>query len=155
MVVVALNTTPIPDTWEATAELWIGNGDVVEIVVGSVDEEGAKEVIARMRRALAFLGLCGEMLVAVDVDVYGEERKEEALRVIEKLSEQDRTITWNDVRRVNQEAEEEARRVERGFGKLAGFMKEEGLKRGLNKEEREKLTLGEALKDAGTEDEGD
>ena len=32
-----------------------------------------------------------------------------------------------------------------GFKKVASFMREEGLRRGLNKEEREELTLGEAL----------
>ena len=42
---------------------------------------------------------------------------------------------------------ERARKDDADFSRIIRFMKEEGLGRGLNKEEREKLTLVEALKD--------
>jgi hypothetical protein len=35
--------------------------------------------------------------------------------------------------------------MQAGFKKLASFVREEGLRRGLTKEEREKLTLKDAL----------
>jgi len=48
---------------------------------------------------------------------------------------------------------EQAEREDADFGRIMLFMQEEGLRRGLNKEERAKLTLGEAFKDPeGTED---
>jgi hypothetical protein len=42
---------------------------------------------------------------------------------------------------------EKAEKEDADFGRIMRFMQEEGLRRGLNKEERERLTLGEAFKE--------
>jgi len=49
--------------------------------------------------------------------------------------------------RVAAEEAEQAEQEDGDFGRIMRFMQEEGLKRGLNKEEREKLTLGQVFKD--------
>ena len=49
--------------------------------------------------------------------------------------------------RVAAEEVEQAEQESTDFGRITRFMQEEGLRRGLNKEERAKLTLGEAFKD--------
>jgi hypothetical protein len=49
--------------------------------------------------------------------------------------------------RVAAEEVEHSEKEDADFGRIMRFMQEEGLRRGLNKEERAKLTLGEVFKD--------
>lgn len=126
---------------DAAAEVDMGD-DLAEIVVSSLEED-YEEIIARMHRTLAHLGQCGEMLFNLeDLDA---EKRVEAERVVEKLSKRDRTIKPEDVVRVHRKAAEYHERMALRLGELGRVMGEEGLKRGLNKEERKTMTLGDVL----------
>ena len=128
----------------ACAELLLGR-DVAHIVVEAIDEEeGFEEVLAKMRRTLTHLSMVGKFYVDANIP-FDEAARGEAQRVIDNLSEEDRTITPADVQRVFQEDEQRAKQVSEGLTHITRIMKEECLRRGLNKEEREKLTLGEAF----------
>ena len=136
--------TGLLGTPEASAELLVGR-DVAQIVVEAIDEgEGFEEVLAKMRRTLAHLGMVGKFYVDANIP-FDNEARGEAQRVIDNLSERDRTITPADVQRVLQEDEERAKQVSEGLKHIARTMKEEGLRRGLNKEERKKLSLDEVF----------
>ncbi|PLS84305.1 MAG: hypothetical protein CYG60_18645 [Actinobacteria bacterium] len=65
--------------------------------------------------------------------------------MLDKLPERDRSITSDDTVRAHREAQEAHERMALRMGELSRFMKEEGLKCGLDKEERNKVTLGEIL----------
>jgi hypothetical protein len=131
---------------EASAELPIAGAGLVQIVVQALDdEEGFGEVLAKMRRTLAYLDLVAEFHVLAEGPFVDETHREEAERVVCSLSERDRTITSVDVQRAREEQVEYAKRVSEGLGRVTRGMKEEGLRRGLNKEEREKMTLEEAF----------
>ncbi len=131
-------------TPEACVELLLGR-DAAKVVVGAIDEEeGFEEVLIKMRRTLAHLGMVGEFYVDANIPFDGEARKE-AQRVIDNLSERDRTITPADIQRVFQEDEERAKQVSEGLEHVAKIMKEECLRRGLNKEERKGMTLDEVF----------
>ncbi len=144
---------------EASANLEFGTGDRADIVVSMIyevlmyddDEEemGYEElitkVIAKMHRTLAYLGLCGRMFFDPSGLTYDDEVREEAKRVLDGLSEQDLTITPEDVVRVRREEAEASEKTAALFKKLETSAKEEGLRRGLGKEERSRMTLGEAF----------
>jgi hypothetical protein len=132
---------------EASAELPMAGAGLVQIVVQALDdEEGFEEVVTKMRRTLAYLDLVGEFYVLAEGPFVDETHREEAQRIVDGLSERDRTITSADVQRAREEQVEHAKRVNEGLGKqVTRGMKEEGLRRGLNKEEREKMTLEEAF----------
>jgi imidazolonepropionase-like amidohydrolase len=136
--------TGLLGTPEASAELLVGR-DVAQIVVEAINEgEGFEEVLAKIRRMLAHLGMVGKFYVDTNIP-FDDEARGEAQRVIDNLSERDRTITPADVQRVLQEDEERAKQVSEGLKHIARIMKEEGLRRGLNKEERKKLSLDEVF----------
>jgi|SRR5215212_4163387 len=136
--------TGLLGTPEASAELLVGR-DVAQILVEAIDEgEGFEEVLAKMRRTLAHLGMVGKFYVDANIP-FDVEACEEAQRVIDNLSERDRTITLVDVQRVFQEDEERAKQVSEELKHITRIMKEECLRRGLNKEERKKLSLDEVF----------
>ncbi len=136
--------TGLLGTPEASAELLVGR-DVAQIVVEAINEgEGFEEVLAKIRRTLAHLGMVGKFYVDTNIP-FDDEARGEAQRVIDNLSERDRTITPADVQRVLQEDEERAKQVSEGLKHITRIMKEEGLRRGLNKEERKKLSLDEVF----------
>lgn len=151
MEIVLRNVLDVP---EAAAQLGFDTGDHAEIVVSmfdevamSNDEEGMgyeeliPKLIAKMHRTLAYLGLCGEMVFDNCLG-HGEER-EEIRRVLDRLSERDRTITPEDVVRVRKEETEASEQTASLVKRLATFAKEDGLKRGLNREERRTATIGD------------
>ena len=126
---------------EAAAEVDMGD-DHAEIVVSSLEEDYG-EIIARMHKTLAHLGQCGEMLF--NIQELDAEKREEAARVLDKLYKRDRTIKREDVIRVHRKAAEYHERMALRMGEFGRVLGEEGLKRGLNKEERKSLTLGDVL----------
>lgn len=126
---------------DAAAEVDMGD-DLAEIVVSSLEEDYG-DLIARMHRTLAHLGQCGEMLF--NLKELDAEKREEAARVVANLSKRDRTIKREDVARVHRKAAEYHERMFIRMGELGRALGEEGLKRGLNKEERKSLTLGDVL----------
>jgi hypothetical protein len=101
------------------------------------------EMIAMLRQALAFCGVVGRM--SFDTSWLEGEEYEGATATIARLSEEERTITAEDVPRARQAIADAARRESEGFTMLMKTMQEEGLRRGLNKEERGKMTLGEFM----------
>jgi hypothetical protein len=128
----------------ACAELLLGR-DVAYIVVEVSDEgEGFGEALAKMRRTLAHLSMVGKFYVNANIP-FDDEARGEAQRVVDNLSERDRTITPADVQRVLRGDEQRAKQVGEGLKHITRLMKEECLRRGLNREEREKLTPGEGF----------
>jgi len=123
--------TGLLGTPEASAELLVSR-DVAQIVVEAINEgEGFEEVLAKIRRTLAHLGMVGKFCVDANIP-FDDEARGEAQRVIDNLSERDRTITPADVQRVLQEDEERAKQVSEGL-KHIRIMKDEGLRRGLQR----------------------
>ena len=142
----------VSDTLEAKVELELGR-TTSTIVVTAHDEgeDELEEAITGMYRTLAWLGLTGEVNIYFDgstIESPSDGEAEAVDAVLRRLyGESGPTITPDDVARVHQEVGEEENRITGRFDTLIRRMKEEGLRRGLNKEEREKMTVEDALRD--------
>jgi hypothetical protein len=141
MIDVELGTGPLGYP-QATYELGI-DGPRTSIVVEGYEDDTYETVAQSMCRALALLNFRGEVRLFYD-GMAGEVEKPDVLATIDRLSGT-LQITDEYAMRVVTEEEERAEKERAGFKRVASFMREEGLRRGLNKEEREELTLGEAL----------
>jgi hypothetical protein len=123
--------------------------DHVDEESGVTSPEGWEELLTEVVKVLAFFGLPGEVDVRTDGGVWGDVPLEEgdaktASEAIRRLKERGAlTITLEDVAAARGKALEEAESVDGGLKIIKNLVQEEGLKRGLNKEEREKMTLGE------------
>jgi hypothetical protein len=118
------------------------DGPRTEIVVNGYEEDTYEDVTQQMCRALAMLGFRGE----VRLGVADEEQKRGIFANVGHLN----GVLWltdEYAGRVAAEEIEQAAKEDADFGRIMLFMQEEGLRRGLNKEERGKLTLGESFKD--------
>lgn len=121
------------------------DGLPAEIVVkgfrDDIEDDSYEDVARQMCRALALLGFRGEVSLFYN-GTGDEEDKREIFATIDRLKDTLR-ITEGDVRRVAAEEHQNSESLEAGLKKMGSAMKQEGLKRGLNKEERQRLTLGE------------
>lgn len=127
---------------QATYELGI-EGPRTRIVVEGDEDDTYETVAQNMCRALALLDFRGEVELFYD-GMADEEEKQEILATVDRLSGT-LQITDEDALRAAAEEEERAEKEHARFKRLASFIQEEGLRRGLNKEERQKLTLEEVL----------
>jgi hypothetical protein len=121
------------------------DGPRTEIVVDGYEHDTYEDVTRQICRALAVLGLRGEVRLFCDAGAE-EEQKREIFANVGHL----KGLLWLTDEYAGRVAAEEVEHSEKestDFGRITRFMQEEGLRRGLNKEEREKLTLGEAFKD--------
>jgi hypothetical protein len=121
------------------------DGPRTEIVVNGYEDDTYEDVTRQICRALAVLGFRGAVRLFCDGGA-DEEEKQEIFATVDHLKG---TLHLTDeyAARVAAEEVEQAEKEDADFGRIMRFMQEEGLRRGLNKEEREKLTLGEAFKD--------
>jgi hypothetical protein len=120
------------------------DGPRTEIAVNGYEDDSYEDVARQICRALAVLGFRGE--VRLFCDAGADEEKREIFAKVGHLKEV-LHLTDEYAARVAAEEVEQAKKEDADFGTIMRFMREEGLRRGLNKEEREKLTLGEAFKD--------
>ena len=121
------------------------DGPRTEIVVNGYEEDTYEDATRQMCRALAVLGFRGEVRLFCDAGA-DEEEKREIFANVGHLN----GVLWlteEYAGRVAAEEVEQAEKESTDFGRITRFMQEEGLRRGLNKEEREKLTLGEAFEE--------
>ena len=141
----------VSGTLEAKVELELGKTTSTIVVTAHDEGDDLEEAITGMYRTLAWLGLTGEVNIYFDgstIESPSDEEAEAVDAVLRRLyGESGPTITPEDVARVHQEVGEEEDRITGRFGTLIRRMKEEGLRRGLNKEEREKMTVEDALRD--------
>ena len=121
------------------------DGPRTEIVVNGYEDDTYEDVTRQICRALAMLGFRGEVRLFCDTGAEEEEKRE----IFAKVGHLAGTLRLTDEYAAGMGAEEveQAEKESTDFGRIMRFMQEEGLRRGLNKEEREKLTLGEAFKD--------
>jgi type VI protein secretion system component Hcp len=101
------------------------------------------ELITRMRNLLASAMFCGTMRV-IGEDI-GEEEQKNLAQAIDDLGEEFFEITLENalVARMEQVARDDA--LGEGLQRILSTMREEGIKRGLNKEERDNMTIGDAF----------
>jgi hypothetical protein len=119
------------------------DGPRTEIVVNGYEDDTYEDVTRQICRVLAVLGFRGEVRLICDGGA--EEEKREIFAKVGHL----KGVLWltdEYAAGVAAEEVEQAEKEDADFGRIMRFMQEEGLRRGLNKEEREKLTLGEAFK---------
>ena len=121
------------------------DGPRTEIVVDGYEDDTYEDVTRQICRTLAVLGFRGEVRLFCDAGAEEEEKREIFARVghLKGLL----WLTDEYAGRVAAEEVEQAEKESTNFGRITRFMQEEGLRRGLNKEERKRLTLGEAFKD--------
>jgi hypothetical protein len=127
---------------QATYELGL-TGPTTSIVVEGYEDDTYEGVAHSMCRALALLGCRGEVRLYYD-GMADEEEKKEIFVTIDALKGR-LQLTDEMAQRVAEEEQQHAENEAARFKKMASFIKQEGLRRGLTKEEREKLTLKEAL----------
>ena len=129
---------------KAACDLGI-DGPRTEIVVNGYEDDTYEDVTRQMCRALAVLGFRGEIRLFCNGGADEEQKRE----IFANVGHLEGTLSLTDeyAARVAAEAVEQAEKEDADFGRIKRFMQEEGLRRGLNKEEREKLTLGEAFRD--------
>jgi len=120
------------------------DGPVTEVVVRGYEGDTYESVAQGMYRALALLGFRGELRLFYDGMVSNEEEKKEIFATIDRLKGT-LQITDEDAARIAAEEYQATEGTLVRFKQMASLVREEGLRRGLTKEEREKLTLGEAL----------
>jgi hypothetical protein len=120
------------------------DGPRTEIAVNGYEDDTYEDVARQMCRALAVLGFRGE--VRLFCDAGAEEEKREIFANVGHLKGV-LHLTDEYAARVAAEEVEHSEKEDADFGRIMRFMQEEGLRRGLNKEERAKLTLGEVFKD--------
>ena len=121
------------------------DGPRTEIVVDGYEDDTYEDVTRQICRTLAVLGFRGEVRLFCDAGAE-EEQKREIFANVGPL----KGVLWltdEYAGRVAAEEVEHAEKESTDFGRITRFMQEEGLRRGLNKEERKRLTLGEAFKD--------
>jgi hypothetical protein len=110
-----------------------------------------RELLDKMRLALARCFIWGEMVPYSDLRE--DEDKETFKKVLNALPEGYLDITPAlSMEALAAQSEQDAAFVS-GITKLTRLMEEEGLRRGLNKEERAKMTLGEIFQEKSTEEE--
>ena len=121
------------------------DGPRTEIVVNGYDDDTYENVARQICRALAVLGFRGEVRLFCDGGADEEEKRE----IFASVGHLKGVLQLTDdyAARVAAEEVERAEQESTDFGRIMRFMQEEGLRRGLNKEERKQLTLGEAFKD--------
>jgi hypothetical protein len=121
------------------------DGPRTQIVVNGYEDDTYEDVTRQICRALAVLGFRGEVRLFCD----GGADEEETREIFANVGHLEGTLWLTDeyAARVAAEEAEHAEQEDGDFGRIMRFMQEEGLKRGLNKEEREKLTLGQVFKD--------
>ena len=140
---------------EAAAELYPGTGIAGEIVVNDhalseeeLDEDALVPVIENlvpeMLRALARLNLVGDVSFVREGPAPEDEVERAIDRVLANMPNIVR-ITPAHCEHAKEEAAQEAAQEAAFHKSLDLEFKEEGLKRGLNKEERSKVTLAELL----------
>jgi hypothetical protein len=129
---------------KAACDLGI-DGPRTEIVVHGYEEDTYEDVTRQMCRALAMLGFRGEVRLFCS----GAADEEQKRGIFANVGHLEGTLWLTDeyAGRVAAEEVEQAAKEDADFGRIMLFMQEEGLRRGLNKEERGKLTLGESFKD--------
>ena len=121
------------------------DGPRTEIVVNGYEDDTYEDVTRQICRTLAVLGFRGEVRLFCDGGA-DEEEKRKIFANVDHL----KGVLWLTDEYAARVAAEEVERAEKestDFGRITRFMQEEGLRRGLNKEERKRLTLGEAFKD--------
>ena len=121
------------------------DGPRTEIAVNGYEYDTYEDVTRHICRVLAMLGFRGEVRLFCE-GVADEEEKREIFANVGHL-EGMLQLTDEYAAHVVTEEVEQAEQELADFSGIMRFMQEEGLRRGLNKEEREKLTLGEAFKD--------
>jgi hypothetical protein len=106
---------------------------------------GYEDVTRQICRALAVLGFRGEVRLFCEAGTEEEEKRE----IFANVGHLKGVLQLTDeyTRCVDAEGVEQAEKESTDFGRITRFMQEEGLRRGLNKEERAKLTPGEVFKD--------
>lgn len=123
------------------------DGLPAEVVVkgfrDDIEDDTYEDVARQMCRVLALLGFRGEVSLFYD-GTGDEEDQREIFATIDRLKETLR-ITESDALRVAEEERQKSESLAAGLKKMGSTMKQEGLRRGLNKEERRQMTLGEAL----------
>jgi hypothetical protein len=121
------------------------DGPRTEIVVNGYEDDSYEDVARQMCRALAVLGIRGEVRLFCDAGAEEEEKRE----IFANVGHLKGVLHLTDeyAARVAAEEVEHSEKEDADFGRIMRFMQEEGLRRGLNKEERAKLTLGEVFKD--------
>jgi hypothetical protein len=121
------------------------DGPRTEIAVNGYEDDTYEDVARQICRALAMLGFRGEVRLFCDAGAEEEEKREIFANVGHLKGELHLTDEY--AARVAAEEVEHSEKEDADFGRIMRFMQEEGLRRGLNKEERAKLTLGEVFKD--------
>ena len=121
------------------------DGPRTEIVVDGYEDDTYEDVTRQICSALAVLGFRGEVRLFCDAGAEEEEKRE----IFASVGHLKGVLWLTDeyAGRVATEDVEQAEKESTDFGRITRFMQEEGLRRGLNKEERAKLALGEAFKD--------
>ena len=121
------------------------DGPRTAIVVDGYEGDTHEDVARQMCRALAVLGFRGEVKLFCDAAADEDETRE----VFASVGHLEGALWLTDefAARVAAEETERVKKEDADFARMTRFMNEEGLRRGLNKEERGKLTLGEAFED--------
>jgi len=121
------------------------DGPRTEIVVNGYEGDTYEDVARQMCRALAALEFRGEVRLFCEGAAHEQERRE----IFANVGHLEGTLWLTDeyAARVDADEAERAKKEDADFGNITRFLKEEGLRRGLNKEERGRLTLGDAFKD--------
>lgn len=121
------------------------DGPRTEIVVHGYEDDTYEDVAWQMCRTLAVLGFRGEVKLFCD----GAAEEDETREIFASVGDLEGALWLTDefAARVAAEEAERAKMEDADFARIIRFLKEEGLRRGLNKEERGKLTLGEAFED--------
>ena len=121
------------------------DGPRTEIVVDGYEGDTYEDVVRQMCRALAALGFRGEVKLFCN----GAADEDETREIFANVGHLEGALWVTDefAARVAAEEAERAQKEDADFARIIRFLNEEGLRRGLNKEERGKLTLGEAFED--------
>jgi hypothetical protein len=123
--------------------------DVIEDKDGSAyaRPEAWAELLRETRNMLARCMILGRMVVANEgfLSDTDEENSESIEKAKKLLGEGFFDITFDKAMRALKERYEEEEKVRGGLRMMIKMMEEEGLRRGLNKEEREEMTIGEAF----------
>jgi hypothetical protein len=120
------------------------------IVVEGYEDETIEDVVEGMCCALAVLNFRGEVRL-FNAGVASEEAEREMRATIERFNGK-LWITDEDGALIAAEEERLAEKAQAEIKKVRSFMQQEGLRRGLNKEERESMTFGEAISEPYKED---
>src|SRR5215216_3228531 len=139
---VAVEVLACSFPYDITAKVELTNG--VEIVVGDDGLEGDraetwKRVMRDLRHGLALAVRFGTMELVFDSDAaLDEEDKRFAVAAFDALTEEERTITEEDVARAHEEEARRAMRTAAFFGRLGEFTEAQ------QQHPDENITIGEA-----------